>query len=165
MRLWVIRHAEAVRSSRLDDAERPLSANGRKQAERLAHYLARRTTNGLIMTSPILRARSTAEAIHAAQPASTLRTVEALSTSGSAREVIDELRRSAPNDVVLVSHEPLTSQLVARLAAGDDHLRIQFSPATAVLLELSEPLRTGAALVVECLSTETLQHIVEHQGP
>lgn len=161
MRVWVIRHAEAVHAAGQHDAERPLSDTGQAQAARLGAYLARRSAATTILSSPLLRAQQTADAIRRAMPAVSVRPAGSLSTSGSAREAIEELQTLRVPECLVVSHEPLTSQLVARLAAGDDALHVRFTPATAVLLDLGRHLRPGHAMLVECITPETLHHSKE----
>lgn len=157
MRVWVIRHAEAEPPAGRHDDERALSASGRAQAERLARHLSRRSHANVIMSSRVLRARQTAEAIGTALSRAEIRYADAVSTSGSAREAIEELRHVGAAEVIVVSHEPLTSQLISRLATGDDALRVRFQPATAVLLDLGAHVRAGHGQLIECVSPETLQ--------
>ena len=67
--LYLLRHAHAGNPDEWtgDDAERPLSPKGRRQAERLGRFLAeRRFTTDVILTSPKTRAVQTAELIAAA---------------------------------------------------------------------------------------------------
>ncbi|MCU0453217.1 MAG: histidine phosphatase family protein [Bacteroidetes bacterium] len=158
MRVWVIRHAEAVHPAGRHDAERPLSPGGQAQAIRLGEYLSRRSGATLLLCSPLLRAQQTAEAIRRSMPTVTMQRADAFSTSGSAREAMEELRKLHVPECLIISHEPLTSQLVARLATGDDSVHVKFTPATAVLLDLGSHLRTGHAMIVECISPETLVH-------
>ena len=64
--LYVLRHAHAGNPDEWtgDDAERPLSQKGRRQAERLGRFLAERGfTTDVILTSPKARAVQTAELV------------------------------------------------------------------------------------------------------
>ena len=156
MRLWVIRHAAAVRSSLLEDDERPLSDLGREQAGRLARYLRRRAAPDLLWSSPLLRARQTAEPIQAAFPSIPFHLVDALAPGNGTRQIIDELRNGAAGECILIGHEPLTSHLVSLLVSGDDALRVRFAPATVALVETPDPIRIGSALLLECAPPELL---------
>lgn len=162
MRVWVIRHAEAEPPAGRHDHERKLSHSGHAQAKQLARYLQRRSHATLIISSPVLRARQTAEAIGDALSNAEVRFSDAVSTSGSARDAIDALRHVHASEVIFISHEPLTSQLTSRLAAGEDALRVQFKPATAVLLDLGSHPRTGHGQLIECVSPETLLRMSDH---
>lgn len=156
MRLWVIRHADAVRSSVMEDDERPLSDHGREQAGRLARYLCRRATPDLLWSSPLLRARQTAEPIRAEFPSIPFHLVGALALGNGAQQVIDDLRNTAAGECILIGHEPLTSHLVSRLVSGNDALHLRFAPGTVALVEIPDPVRIGAALLLEYASPELL---------
>jgi phosphohistidine phosphatase SixA len=160
MRLWVIRHAEAVRSSQLEDDERPLSALGKDQADRLAQFLRRRAAPELLLSSPLLRARQTVEPIQAAFPSVTLRLLDELAPGGGSRQIIDELKQCSAIECILVGHEPLTSHLVSRLISGDDAFRIRFAPATVALVETTEPIRAGSGVLLECAPPELLATLI-----
>lgn len=64
--LYLLRHAHAGDPERWagDDAERPLSEKGRRQAERVGRMLAGADdAPDLVITSPLVRARQTAEIV------------------------------------------------------------------------------------------------------
>lgn len=62
MRLYFLRHAEAVDG--FDDAARELSAHGREQCRHLGHWLRTAgVTFDAVYTSPLVRARQTAEGV------------------------------------------------------------------------------------------------------
>ena len=64
MNLILVRHAEAVPHGTTDDELRELTPHGRIQAATLAAALAARgVTAGAIVSSPLVRARQTAEAL------------------------------------------------------------------------------------------------------
>lgn len=67
MELYLIRHAHAVRvgeEGAADDAERPLSDKGQEQSRTLGSLLQQRNILfDRLLTSPLLRARQTAEAL------------------------------------------------------------------------------------------------------
>ena len=75
------------------------------------------------------------------------------------REALAAVRTLQVPACILVSHEPLTSQLVARLASGDDALEVRFTPATAVLLDVD---RRERARLIERVTPETLMHATDH---
>ncbi len=118
-RVHFLRHADAgdPMAWTADDAERPLSAKGRRQAERLARHLAAIgfQTDALV-ASPKLRARETAEIVGVALGV-TVRTDDRLAY-GLDLEAIEALLRDAggPQRPVLVGHDPDFSDLAADLA-------------------------------------------------
>src|SRR3954466_7196461 len=68
MNLYLIRHAEAADpAEHATDEERPLTDRGRDQAKRLGAALARHEVRpAVVLTSPLVRARQTAEGLLAA---------------------------------------------------------------------------------------------------
>src|SRR5262245_4685086 len=111
MDLYVIRHAEAqpLGGSITDDAERPLTETGKAQSKALAQGLQRLGVKlDVILTSPLLRARQTAEEIlrcwNAPKPA--LEVVEELVNAGKRRKLARVIRDVAKESVAIVGHQP-----------------------------------------------------------
>src|SRR5947209_5196449 len=78
--IYVVRHAEVHNPKDIVYGRLPrfgLSTHGRLQAEAVARFLAQRPVDA-IYTSPLLRARQTAESISAELPQVPLRTTERL---------------------------------------------------------------------------------------
>jgi phosphohistidine phosphatase SixA len=101
VRLFLVRHAHAKSGD--PDELRPLSARGREEARKLGERFAA-VEPTLVITSPLLRARETANAIAKAAGAE-LRIDERLAPGATA----DDIRESvAGNDgpVVTVGHQP-----------------------------------------------------------
>lgn len=119
MELLIIRHAIAVdRSPDLDDAERPLTARGRRRFAQVARGL-RAVGLGveLIMTSPWRRARETA-AILADDDEEAPVVCEHLAGPPRA-ELLSVIARAGVARLAVVGHEPWLGELVAVLIAGD----------------------------------------------
>jgi phosphohistidine phosphatase len=116
MLVFLVRHAHAEPGD--PDELRPLSARGRDEARALAERLAAHPTPpSLVVTSPLLRARETAEAIAAATGAE-LRVDERLAPGATADSVRSRVgREQAP--VAVVGHQPDFSQIAIELT-GDD---------------------------------------------
>ena len=115
MRLFLVRHAEAAPGE--PDALRTLTAHGAEQARELGRRFVRKgITPDAILSSPLLRARETADAIAAAV--------------GVASEPDDRLAPGATADnvraavagrgeiVVVVGHQPDCGQIVAAIDGG-----------------------------------------------
>jgi phosphohistidine phosphatase len=114
--LWLVRHAPAEEAAD-DDAGRALSERGRKRFERVAEGLdALGVQFDHLLTSPLLRARQTAQLLsgHArAEP----RVLESLAAAPDA-ELLAAIADCAGSSVALVGHEPWLSQLLAWLVVG-----------------------------------------------
>lgn len=123
MFVTIVHHAEAVDAS--DDAQRPLSARGRAQAEGLARAASLHAVKpALIWHSGKLRARQTAEAFwRLCNPFADFRMVKGLRPEDApeiARALVDLEQR----DLLLVSHMPLAPALARALSPGVDALPV-----------------------------------------
>jgi phosphohistidine phosphatase len=122
-RLYLIRHgiAEERGEAWPDDSRRPLSEEGmsrlRKEARGLVHL---GVTFDVVLTSPLVRARQTADTVAGAfssRPAIVV--IESLGPNGSAQAVLSDLEKQARGTrIALVGHEPGIGELAARLAGS-----------------------------------------------
>ena len=142
MKLLLIRHAPAVRygSAGIRDRERPLTARGRARFRLAARGLARIADRpDVLLTSPLVRARATAEIAATAFRKVTPR-VEPTLAEDSVDAVVAALKR-CPRDamVAVVGHEPTLSKLLARmLGVYQDDDRFAFKKGGAALLDLPD---------------------------
>jgi len=125
--LYLLRHADAgdPLAWRGDDADRPLSAKGRRQARRMARWLADLGRKpDAILTSPKARALQTATIVAASlaiKPQVDDRLVGPLD-----HEVLAALLRAAgagSRRVMLVGHDPDFSAIATSLSGGPVALR------------------------------------------
>jgi len=121
--LYLIRHgvAEERGDAWPDDARRPLTEDGMSRMKKNARGLVRLgVTFDVVLTSPLVRARQTAEIVAAAfatRPPVVV--IESLSTNGSAQAVITDLEaHSRRGRIALVGHEPGIGELAAKLAGS-----------------------------------------------
>ena len=130
MLVFLVRHAHSDPGE--PDELRPLSARGRGEAQELAERLAAHSTPPrLVLTSPLLRARETAEAI-ADATAAELRVDERLAPGADADSLQESLEgESGP--VAAVCHQPDCSEIALALT-GDDP---GFPPGGVAEIELS----------------------------
>lgn len=120
MELYLIRHGLAAEPGETypDDGKRPLTHDGIEKLGREAAALAALDiTFDCILTSPLVRARQTAEALAqglAGPPP--IHNVEALAPGGSFAAVVEAIAKHARRTrVALVGHEPEIGELAARL--------------------------------------------------
>lgn len=119
MELYFFRHgdAEPAGAGRTDE-ERQLTARGREETLAVAQMLARASVRpDIILTSPLLRARQTADILSEALGVSA--DVEKRLRPGCALGDLQAAigAREVPR-LLLVGHEPDFSQIVGRLAGG-----------------------------------------------
>jgi phosphohistidine phosphatase len=121
MRLYVIRHAEAVAQGQDGierDEDRPLTAAGKEQSRRLAQALRHQgVALDKLLTSPLKRARETAEGMLAAwgDGAPALAETEALTPGAKKKKLIRELLATGGEAVAIVGHNPDLSELIGWL--------------------------------------------------
>ncbi len=118
--LYLIRHgiAEARGPSWPDDAKRPLTDSGMGRLRKSARGLARLgVTLDVVLTSPLVRARQTAEIVAAAfDPKPHLVNVESLAPGGAFAALVADLEKHARRTrIALVGHEPDIGELAGRL--------------------------------------------------
>jgi phosphohistidine phosphatase len=125
MNLFVLRHGIAVEPGTpgyKKDSDRPLTTKGKRQLRQIADAVKEMDLSfDLILSSPFLRAKQTAEIV--AKPLKSRKRLafsDELTPSGSPKALIRQLNevRPAPENVLLVGHEPYLSQLVALLISG-----------------------------------------------
>ena len=133
MRLFLIRHADA--ESGEPDELRRLSPEGREQARTLGRKLAAEGVRAdAILTSPLLRARETGEALADALVC-TYEPSDALAPGADAAAVRSAIA-SRGETVIVIGHQPDCGQIAAELGDGTEP---RFPPAGMVELHLPEP--------------------------
>jgi phosphohistidine phosphatase len=154
MRLCLVRHGIAAeRGTYEDDTQRPLTDRGRDRMGAAAEGLATLVQPTLILTSPLLRARETADLIARA--------------TGAPIEVCDALANGdhesllaaayAPM-VVAVGHEPHISSFVS-WAIGANHLPVEFKKGSAALVEFAGRPDAGAGALVWFMPPRALRQL------
>jgi phosphohistidine phosphatase len=116
MLVFLIRHAHADKGD--PDAVRPLSSRGRAEARALGEQLAaHRTPPTLVLTSPLLRARETADAVAQATGAE-LRVDDRLA-SGATEAHFRGVLENVAEPVGVVGHQPDCSLFASALTGHD----------------------------------------------
>jgi phosphohistidine phosphatase len=117
MRLYLVRHADAAPGE--PDELRALTPRGRQQARELGARLAAEGAGGsAVLTSPLLRARETAEEIARAL-GTTPRADERLAPGATATGVRAAVEEHG-GAVVAVGHQPDCGQVAAELTCGPE---------------------------------------------
>ena len=158
MNLLVIRHGiaedkEAFAASGRSDDLRPLTQAGRAKMRRGAQGLRAICPRvAVLASSPLVRARETAEIVAPALDIARVEIVDALRPERSFEELVGWLRsRVVPNDhganptIAVVGHEPHLSGLVTWLMTSTAESRIELKKGAACLLGFEETIAAGAA--------------------
>ncbi len=159
MNLYLLRHGLAVDlgapgCSR--DAERPLTPEGKRKLRKIAKAMEKLELSfDCVLSSPLVRARETAEIV-ARQFGlrRSLELTESLAPGGSDRELIRGLagRKPAPENVLLVGHEPGLSRLVLWLVSGSPGFAVQMKKSGLCKLSV-DSLKPGCCARLEWLLT------------
>jgi phosphohistidine phosphatase len=129
MRLLIVRHAEAAPGE--PDELRRLTPHGRGQARELGKRLrAEDVTPDAVVTSPLLRARETAEALALGEPQ-----VDTRLAPGATADDLRDAARGRGETVVLVAHQPDCGRAVAALTGV---AAPPFAPGAFVVVDLEE---------------------------
>lgn len=171
MRILLVRHGPAGSADAKrwpDDRERPLSPIGRKRTRKAARGIARLEPRiDLIWTSPLVRARETAERLAAAyaSPPPKIVVVEALAPGTDAmRELTSESRRSPGAVLALVGHEPDLGTLAGRLV-GRETGALPLKKAGACRIDIAGLVRGGAGTLEWFLPPRVLRQIGSKKKP
>jgi len=150
MRLLIIRHAIAVPRGTPDipDDERPLTPRGVRRFRSAAAGLARLVkAPDVLLTSPLPRARKTAEIAGRAWGKG-VKVTEAPALAGGGFDEIADLLGTFAGDrtVAIVGHEPDLSDLLGRLLGTPRADRLVFKKGGAALVDIPGSPAEGGAL-------------------
>lgn len=146
LELYLLRHAHAGTPSEWsgDDAKRPLSPKGRRQAERLGQFLAQRgILPDSIVASPKLRAKQTAELV-----ADALGIAVSIDERLAGPLDVDDIEAitdgAGGTSILLVGHDPDFSDLAAALC-GAGYMPLK--KGAIARIDASLPLQPGSGIL------------------
>lgn len=167
MDLLVIRHAiaedkEAFARTGRDDAQRPLTDDGRAKMERVAAGLGRLAPElARLATSPLLRARQTAEIVSAAydEPPA-IETTDVLSPDSEYDDFVRWLNgRDIDGTIAVVGHEPHLGGLLTWLLTGREESHTPLRKGGAALLSFDDAPGPGRAQLIWLLTPGILRRL------
>ena len=164
MRVLLVRHAIAADRDRFrgPDDERPLTPEGIRRFRRGARALADQVPElELVFSSPLVRARQTAELLVEAHPARP-RLAEAieLAPGGAAAAALELVRaRKGVATFALVGHEPDLSRLEGYLLTGHEGSLAELRKGGAALLDFPERPTAGRAVLLWHLTAGQLRRL------
>jgi phosphohistidine phosphatase len=162
MQLVLIRHARAEERMLFKrDRTRALTQDGQRRMRKAArglHALLPGLTQ--IATSPLLRARQTAEIVAAVYTGIDTVSLPALSPGVAPRAVLAWLRaQPADATLALVGHEPDLGLLAGWLLTGKNSGFVQFKKGAAALIEFSGAPAAGKGTLVWLLTAAQLAEL------
>lgn len=158
MNLFILRHGIAVEHGAAgyeNDDERPLTSKGERKVWMIAEAMkALEISFDLILSSPLVRARQTAEIVAEALKAQKrLELTDTLAPQERAEPLIEYLsEQGAVDNVLLVGHEPFLSRLISLLISGDSEASVLLKKGGFCKLSTGE-LKRGQCATLEWLLT------------
>ncbi len=166
MQLLLVRHGiaedrEKFAATGEDDSRRPLTKQGKWKMEQIAQGLRRVARSiDVLATSPLTRARQTAEIIASAYGDLDIVSVPALAPDSPFDRFLTWLRRQRDAEIVaVVGHEPHIGGLATWLLTGLTDSRTPLRKGGACLLELEPAARAGEATLVAMLPPALLRRL------
>jgi phosphohistidine phosphatase len=146
-----------------DDSERPLTPKGERRTRQIAEgMLALGLSYDLILSSPYLRARQTADIVsQILKTPEGVQLSDTLTPEGNPRQLIEALHSDyrERQDILLVGHEPYLSRLISTLLTGSPNLPVVMKKGGLCTLEV-ETLRFGrCAGLVSLLTPRQLRRL------
>lgn len=139
--LLLLRHAIALERSEaaaqgMDDADRPLTQKGQRRMEKAASGIRRMIDRpARVFSSPLLRARQTAQILAAQYSSLPVEIHEALAPGGAHQDLLRLLgQQTADGPLVLVGHEPDLGMLIGLLLCGKPRSLVQLKKGGAALM-------------------------------
>ncbi|MGH9148199.1 MAG: phosphohistidine phosphatase SixA [Vicinamibacterales bacterium] len=160
--LYLIRHGVAAERGDAwpDDNKRPLTDDGVKRLRKIARGLIEIGVGfEVILTSPLVRAKQTAELIASElKPDPPITVTDALSPGASYASVLDELgKHSRRRRIALVGHEPGMGALAARLMGSRQAL--EFKKGGIARIDVAALPPTGAGNLAWFLPPKLLRKL------
>lgn len=160
MRLYILRHGDAVESPFHQDHDRPLSDLGKRQIQSVAHFFQiAREKPDLILTSPLLRAQQSSDLIRENLGVVDSLTTKSLASGGNLRDLVKEIDAHSVGTMLIVGHEPQLSGLISILTGGDEQFRVELKKASLACLEVRQPVKKGHAVLIWLLAPSLLAMI------
>ena len=147
--LYLIRHgiAEERGPEWPDDIKRPLTDKGISRLKKSARGLhALGVAFDVMLTSPLVRTRQTAEAIAAAfDPRPVIVSIDSLAPGGSYQGLLEDLAKQGRRSrIALVGHEPSLGEFAARLAGSRHALEFKKGAVCRIDVDVLPPTGPGA---------------------
>lgn len=158
MKVYVYRHALAAESMKGVNGERKepgISQEGREQIERVCtSFLKLHKTPGLVLTSPVRRAKETAElAVGKYWPGAELRETASLRPMSQPEKIFSELGQEPESeDVVLVTHYPIIQKML-RYAFGSE-IEMELPNGGILCIGFDGHPSEGRGMLVSCITAD-----------
>jgi phosphohistidine phosphatase len=167
MQLLIIRHGiaverEAFAATGKDDDLRPLTPGGRRKMRRIAKALRSMIQPDLLATSPLTRARQTAEIVADEYDMEIGATIESLRPTARFPEFAKwAAKQDATLTVAIFGHDPHLSGLVSWLMSGSTSPNVELKKGGACLLSFVGSARRANGTLDWLLQPEQLLRLAK----
>lgn len=159
--IYLLRHGEAEKNDYLKgkDAERRLTASGHRMIREEAKAMRQlKVEPNLILTSPLVRARETAQIV--AEELKVAEPVQDCLQLAPGHHPSDLIRYLARHQeipsILLVGHEPIMGHLLSTLVDRTGHPHIIFEKGGLALIEVQGALHPGKGVLHWLLTSQQL---------
>jgi len=146
-----MRHGEAGEADSRrwpDDRHRPLTDEGRREHERVAEALRRMGVRfDRMLSSPLARARETAEITARVHGASPPELTELLGDQAEPASTLAGLARFEAAALLCVGHEPTLSRLAGLLIGRDGSARVEMAKSGVAVIDCPGPVAPGRGVL------------------
>ena len=155
MTIYFLRHGDASAAGHNHDSTRPLSGLGQEQSSAVGRYLVETQADiGMVLCSPLVRARQTAEAVMREIGSVPIRESESLNSSSDPHDILSDLKKTGPKSVLIVGHEPHLSRTISLLLWGDIKSRVEMGKCSLACVSTPEPPEQGRGVVEWLVTSE-----------
>ena len=165
MRLYIVRHGIALPHGApgIKDDDRPLTKQGIAKMKKVAKGLRKlHCIPDLIVSSPLPRARQTAEILAKTLGNAELKISKSLLPSGSHQSLYRELGVQAKklDSLMLVGHQPSLGEIAGEISSGSQDSFIELEKGGACVIELKSLGESPRGTLLSLLPPSVLRKIV-----
>jgi phosphohistidine phosphatase len=167
MRLYLVRHAIALPHGApgVPDDDRTLTEDGIKKMRQAAAGLRRLDyVPDLILTSPLIRARQTADILFEAFGKGVeVKTAPALAPSGSRQDLYRQISKYSNNrnNIMLVGHQPSLGEIAGEIAWGSPDHFVELKKGGACAIEIDSLGGVPKGNLISLLTPSILRKVLE----
>jgi phosphohistidine phosphatase len=157
--IFLLRHGEAMERG-FEDSVRPLTPHGREQSKIVAEtFKTLGITPREILTSPIQRARETADIVAQELGLERPAASELMLPGSDLRKLLEILRLDEASSVLLVGHEPHLSTLTSILINGTTYSHIAIGKGSLLNIEGQVPIERGKCRLLWLFTQEEMRYL------
>jgi len=166
MKVLLIRHGRAQERTVTTalarrDHTRRLTEAGRKDMRKAAKGLRKISPDlDVLASSPLLRAKETAEIVERVFGGPATTELAALSPGGAVEEILGWLRQQRADTVALVGHEPDLSRMAGFFLTGESDSVLELKKGAVCLIEFESAPAAGAGTLSWLLTPAQMRRLV-----